>query len=240
MKKPLSALAGVLTLCCIPASAALVAGWENWSEVAADQWNPTQLMTATTAVANGTPETGGSWFNFGTNALGRSTDGTWGTIALPAADSTNDQSTDGVALANGYDGFIDFTITDTSGTPRDLTSFNFDVGAFRTNAARNWSLSIIAGDLTNASNLATGTANHSTSVEIQDDIDVSLTGLADYTLDANGTVTFRLNFTGGTNSSAGHHLWLDNVAVFGTAVVPEPSVALLCMLGMVGLFRRRR
>ena len=45
------------------------------------------------------------------------------------------------------------------------------------------------------------------------DFDISLAGLADRTLDANGTVTFRLEFTGGTVGAGGHHQSLDNVAV---------------------------
>ena len=50
------------------------------------------------------------------------------------------------------------------------------------------------------------------------DFDIPLTGLSDRTLDANGTVTFRLEFTGGTLGAGGHHQSLDNVAV--TAELP--------------------
>ncbi len=52
-----------------------------------------------------------------------------------------------------------------------------------------------------------------------DDESIDLRGLADSTLDANGSVTFRLTFTGGGGDAgspaSGHHLFLDNVGVTG-------------------------
>lgn len=148
-----------------------------------------------------------------------------------------------MTLANGYDGFIDFTITNTSGVATDLTSFNFDAGAFRARAANDWTLSVQSGDLTlGPVPSATGTATVA-SAPITDDFDVDLTVLADNQLDANGSVTFRLEFTGGAapgTGSSGHHLFLDNVAVFGTPV-PETSFTLLtAMAGLLLVGRRHR
>ncbi|TWU28636.1 hypothetical protein [Bythopirellula polymerisocia] len=196
----------------------LIAGWETWSEVAADTWNATQA-TGVTAQAVGTPEAGGSWFNFNNATVenGASSDGQYGALGPTGADSSVVLPTDGVTLSNGFDGFIDFTLTDTTGTAKALTGFHFDLGAFRANAATDWELEVLAGGDITAGFLATGTATVNQG-PIQDDESIDLTGLADSTLEANGTVTFRLSFTGGTapeTTASGHHLFLDNVGVTG-------------------------
>lgn len=134
------------------------------------------------------------------------------------ADSSVALATDGVSLSNGFDGFIDFTLTDTTGAARKLTGFHFDIGAFRANAATDWELEVLAGGDITAGSLATGIATVMAG-PVQDDESIDLTGLADNTLEANGSVTFRLSFTGGGGESgspnSGHHLFLDNVGVTG-------------------------
>jgi hypothetical protein len=236
----------LLTLVCVAlcshatCQAALIAGWETWSEVAADTWDATQT-SGTTAQGVGTVESGGTWSNFtnGTVANGASDDGTYGSL-VTGADTAVGASTDGVTLFNGYDGYIDFTVTDTTGTARDLAGFHFDSGAFRPKAALNWELSVVAGDLTPGS-VAVGGPVTVAAAPIVDDYDVDLTVLADSTLDANGSVTFRLSFTGGTDGSAGHHLFLDNVGVSDTSVIPEPSsLALLGLLSVAACGRLGR
>ena len=196
----------------------LIAGWETWSEVSADTWDATQI-TGVTAQAVGTPEAGGVWFNFNNATVenGASSDGQYGNLGPTGADTSVAAPTDGVTLSNGFDGFIDFILTDTTGTDRTLTGFHFDLGAFRTNAATDWELSVLTGSDITVGSLATGTATVLAG-PMQDDESIDLTGLADNTLDANGSVTFRLNFTGGgapETTSSGHHLFLDNVGVTG-------------------------
>jgi hypothetical protein len=124
-------------------------------------------------------------------------------------------------LPNGESGSYDFTVTDTGGVDRDLTAFHFDAGVLRPRAARDFELSVVSGDLT-IGIVATGNAPNITGgVQDWTNFDIDLSVLADSTLDANGTVTFRLAFTGGfpvgspefPDGSPGHHLSLDNVAI---------------------------
>ncbi len=198
---------------------ALIAGWETWSQVSSDTWNATQTATGVTAQAVGTHESGGAWYNF-TNATvenGASSDGRYGETGPSGANPSVAVNTDGVTLSNGYDGFVDFTVTDTSGTATALSQFHFDTGAFRPSAATDWKLEVISGDITIGS-IASGTATVNAG-PIQDDESIDLTGLEDSTLEANGSVTFRLNFTGGGGepgaAASGHHLFLDNVGITG-------------------------
>ena len=200
-----------------PIAGSLIAGWETWREDSADTWIATQ-STGVTAEAVGYPEAGGVFFNF-SNAVvanGASGDGQYGLVGPSEANTAVAAPSDGVTLSNGFDGFIDFTLTDITGAERDLTGFHFDIGAFRPDAATDWQLEVLdGGDLT-AGALATGTAAVAAG-PIADDESIDLTNLADSTLDANGSVTFRLSFTGGGgdagSAASGHHLFLDNVGV---------------------------
>jgi hypothetical protein len=175
------------------------------------------------AQAVGTPESGGVFFNFSNATVenGASSDGQYGAEGPTGADTSVTLATDGVTLSNGFDGFIDFTLADTTGIATDLTGFHFDIGAFRSDAATNWELEILAGGALTAGSLATGVATVNLG-PIQDDETINLTGLADSTLDANGSVTFRLSFTGGGGDSgapaSGHHLFLDNVGITGLPI----------------------
>ncbi len=202
-----------------PIESSLVAGWTTWSEAGNDRWNATQFDNGVMALATGSPEAGGVWFNFnnGTVNNGASDDGQYGQFGPTGADTSVAVATDGLALSNGFDGYIDFLITDTTGTARALTGFHFDAGAFRPNAATDWELEVLEGDIT-IGTVASGTVTVNAG-PMQDDISIRLAGLDDSTLEANGSVTFRLNFTGGTGEfgspASGHHLFLDNVGVAG-------------------------
>lgn len=197
----------------------LIAGWDTWSEVAADTWDATQA-SGVTAQAVGTPEAGGIFFNFTNSTVenGASSDEQYGALGPPGANPSVAHTTDGMTLSNGFDGFIDFTLTDTTGTAIDLTGFHFDIGAFRPDAATDWELEVLAGGNITAGSVVTGTATVNLG-PMQDDETIDLTSLADYTLDANGSVTFRLSFNGGGgdlgSAANGHHLFLDNVGITG-------------------------
>lgn len=187
----------------------LIAGWDRWDGSGVHAPNVTDGMTVGTSSKSG----------FSQDSDRRaSNDGTWGTLDIPTADVTADGNDDTVRLSNGSSGHYDFTLTDTGGTARDLTTFHFDAATFRPDSARNYELSVLSGDLT-VGTVATGTVPSLVGGQ-QDwsDFDIPLTGLTDRTLDANGTVTFRLEFTGGTLGAGGHHQSLDNVAV--TAELP--------------------
>ncbi|QTN32912.1 PEP-CTERM sorting domain-containing protein [Akkermansiaceae bacterium] len=246
MKKQfLLAIGAVAALSSNGSAAVLLAGWDVWTEVSADTWNA-NTTNSVSGQGVGTTDAGGTWFNWNnaTANYGASNDGTWGSVAagtgIPGP-STTVALGEGTALANGYSGHIDFTITSTVGFAIELTSFNFDSAAIRSNAPELWALSVQSGVIT------TGPVSNGTLVILGNEpltnatphnFDIDLTGLADRTLDAGGSVVFRLAFSGGTAASSGNDTVLDNLAVFG--VVPEPSSALLALLGGGFLLRRRR
>ncbi|CAN0353289.1 unnamed protein product, partial [Ectocarpus sp. 4 AP-2014] len=125
---------------------ALIAGWDEWSAVSAATWAATE-GEGVNGSATGVAEPGGVWFNFNnaTGENGASGDGRYGAVGPETANESVAAATDGLTLSNGFDGHIDFTITDTQGLWRELTGFHFDAGAFRPQAAIAWQLEILAG-----------------------------------------------------------------------------------------------
>jgi hypothetical protein len=233
--------------------AVVVAGIDAFDSTSA----PTVGVTGAGITATATASANGNWSTEGAANAGRgsSGDGTWGTFAGPAAASTvTDVSSANLALTNGKtDGEITITIVNNGSVAYDLENFHFDAVAFRPNAARTYGLEVLAGsDITEGvvfassddaiTHLGGGLLTNDTDPlthDQHDDIDISLAGLADFTLDAGETAIFQLEFTSGTGSGGGHHLFLDNVAISG-ALVPEPSSLALLGFGGLALLRRRR
>lgn len=225
------------------APGAIIAGWDTFDDsVGGDIYAATTTIGLTASIA-GTAEAGGTWFNFNNSGVdyGGSTDGTFG--ATGAGASTVSDLRGAIVLSNGYDGYLDITLTETAGIARPLDTFHFDSSLMRFRAADLWEVSVLAGSSITVGSLQSGgPLPNSTASGASEDFDIDLAGLADNTLDANGTVTFRLNFTGGQapeTTASGHHTFVDNIAVSGA--VPEPaSIALGALgLGLLG-FRRRR
>ena len=198
----------------------LIAGWDEWSAVSAATWTATEGEGAAVGVA----ETGGVWFNFNNATVenGASGDGRFGAAGPETANVSVAAATDGLSLSNGFDGHIDFTITDTQSEWRELTGFHFDAGAFRPQAAINWELEILPGGSLTPGVLASGTLTVNPGPG-QDDETISLASLDDSVLDSGGSVTFRLSFSGGGGDAGspalGHHAFLDNVAISALAAL---------------------
>lgn len=235
MKKSIGILMAVVAAGSMSASATLIAGWETWKWQGAG----TDPLISGATVENGATASAtqsGAW-SIGTN-IG-SIDGTFGSLASPAAETANSGSTDGYNLSNGADGFVDFSVTAT-GSDTQLTTFHFDATRFRSGSAENWTLEVLAGgDINNgaAVTVASGTMAIYNSDFNLPDFDVDLTTLADNDLGAGGTATFRLSFAGG-NGSSGQNTYLDNV---GISAVPEPAtLGLVALFGGGLLFIRRR
>lgn len=198
--------------CCVSTASAaeVIAGWDRFP------FNPDDQGMRPPTVDDGIT-TGDFNFDGGFNVDPQfeegNDDGTWGTLDNPMAELSKVGSSSGARLVNGNSGFIDFVVTDTGGADRDLTGFHFDSATFRPNSAREFELSVVSGDLTVGS-VATGNVPSANGGMFDwSDFDIDLSVLADHTLDANGTVTFRLEFTGGVPGSGGHHQQLDNVAI---------------------------
>jgi hypothetical protein len=255
MKKTIFVLACGFAASSMTSSAALsvIAGIDIWDSNTAPTVGVTGLNVTATATASAT---GGNWDIGESGSRGASKDTTWGTFGGPATASAVTTGTDeSFTLTNGKtDGQITITITNT-GTTGDivLDAFHFDAVAFRPNAARAYALNVLTGSDITIGNVFTSADDAITHLggalltddldplthDQHDDINLSLTGLADYTLAPGEVAIFQLAFSSGTGSGGGHHLFLDNVAVSGTLPIPEPSSALLG-LGALGLLVRRR
>lgn len=199
--------------------AQIVAGFETWASAAnlPGTASFTGTGTGTYTSDNGSIDVEAS-----------STDGTFGSSTLATSDATNESNSDGSRLINGENHTYTFTFTNTSGSDIDLDAFHFDLGTLRPDSARTWTLSVDAGgSLSSSAALATGTIDPPAVPGEPEfsDIDVDLTGLTDSTLDANGTAIFTLQLTGGIPGSAGHHGFLDNVAISSVPVQQGPIIA---------------
>jgi hypothetical protein len=255
MKKTITIAAGALAASSMASSAALsvIAGIDVWDSTAAPTVGVTELNVTATATASAS----GGWATGETSSRGSSKDTTWGTFAGPAAAAATTTGGDqNFTLTNAKtDGEVTITITNTGTGDIVLDAFHFDAVAFRPNAARTYALNVLIGsDITignvfTSSNLAiTHLGGGLLTDDIDplthdqhDDIDLDLTGLADHTLAAGEVAIIQIAFSGGTDSGGGHHLFVDNVAVSGTAPpVPEPTSSLLALLGGGFFFLRRR
>ncbi|MGJ8696581.1 MAG: PEP-CTERM sorting domain-containing protein [Verrucomicrobiaceae bacterium] len=227
-KTTLPKLAVLLAAGTMSASGAVIAGWDSdWSTTTADQ------LVGATGVRADVSGTG-----LGINFRGSSDDGTFGSIA-GADPSFGTAAADhklGGRFSTTAAATVDFTVTDTSGLDRDLTTFSFDSVTRNGTQVGSFTLSVVSGGALTPGTVGTGNIAASFTANFLEDYDVSLTGLADNTLEANGSVTFRLAFV----QSTAKHLELDNVAVSGVASVPEPSSALLLGLSGLALMARRR
>ena len=256
MKKTMAMLMAVASAGAMSASAAIIAGIDNWDSVSA----PTVPVTAAniTATATASASVGGwSIADSGTDpGRGSSDDTTWGTYSGDAtpADATSNVGPANFTLTNAKpDGEITLTIVNNGLTDITLGMFHFDALALRPKAARTWAVNVLAGsDITVGNVYTSGLPQNDNSTDAithvggalsghdqHDDIDLSLAGLADNVLEAGGTAIFQLAFSNGVGDNAGgHHLFVDNVAV---STIPEPAtMGLMAIFGGGVMFFRRR
>lgn len=243
--RSITLLVSTLAASSISASAAVVvAGWDTWNSATAP--GASVVAPGVTGTAVTTTESN-SWNT--NDGRGSSSDGVWGNAATvtPGA-STLDVDGENLTLPNAATGgTITFSISNNGTADINLEGFHLDAYAFRPHAARTYAVSIVGGGGITAGNIFTSIEDEITHVggawanDAHDDIDLSLSGLADHTLGAGEAVDILLAFSDGTgNGAGGHHLFVDNVAVSGT-VVPEPSsAAFLGLSGFALLLRRRR
>ena len=198
-------LVGGLLLAGSAEADSILAGWEAWHATNANQPATiiapglTGTMTPSTDPALGDGD--GNWTATGTSG---SRDGDFGT--LPGADTLSGSS----LLARGNGVYLDFTITNTGTTSRDLNTFHMD-GWIRWNEAFVPSVSILPGGGITAGTLPTSAtwialgATPPADADYTDD-DISLVGLSDHTLAAGESATFRI-------TSTGPAVYFDNVAI---------------------------
>lgn len=202
----------------------VVAGWEHWSSGTA----PVASVTAAGISATATASTAsGNWntTDDGSSGRGSSGDGTWGTFSgggVGASTVTSGPGANMTATNGETSAEITFTLTNNGPTDWTLDGVHFDVLAFRPNAPRAYEVEVLSGGITTGSvyessdeaiNHVSGTLPGSN--DGHDQIDLSLTELADRTLEVGEAATIQIRFSGGAGSGGGHHLFLDNLAVSG-------------------------
>ena len=221
----------------VPPVIDLVAGWDTWDSTTAPGASfsaPNVAASATASAVGGTAD----WTrtdSSGDPGRGSSDDATWGTFdgnGVPASSVTNAHGSNFTLTNAKTDGEITFTINNTGTEDITLNKFHFEAAAFRSKAPRTYALNVLAGSDITVGNVITSSANAIpelggtlTGHNQHEDIDLSLTNLADHTLEAGGTAIFQLAFTGGAgDGSGGHHLFVDNVAISGVGNLGEPEI----------------
>nr|UZM28275.1 hypothetical protein [uncultured bacterium] len=183
----------------------IVAGWEVW--------NTGGTLSASTSTGVTAIATKSGW---SIEFRASSSDGTFGTFA--GADTTigTNSATHlyGTRLRNGVEGFMDLTLTDTSGNATALSGFHFDAASRSPSSVTNWQLEVLSGGALTAGVVESGPVPvQNNPANALPDVDVSLAGLTDVSLDAFATVTFRLSVSG---SSGTGHFDMDNVGISGS------------------------
>ncbi|VGO12517.1 hypothetical protein PDESU_01070 [Pontiella desulfatans] len=225
-------LSGAFTETVAPPALDLIAGWDVWNSGAVPSANVVATYITASAVAISEDPTR-PWHV--TDERGASADGTWGSFSgAPTASVTTNADFENLELPNAVTGgTLTFSVTNNGTAGIELDTFHFDAYAFRSKAARTYELSVLPGGGISAGVIYTSGVQEITEVNgawdnfAHDDIDHSLTGLADNTLGAGESVQFRLTFSGGAgDASGGHDLWVDNVAISGT-ILPSTEPPML-------------
>ena len=239
MKKQIFTLLALSAFMAMPlaVNADILVGFENWIANNPNAGAGVVNAASTTEVdfsGDSTTVTTG----WGRSGSGAHDDGTFGTLA---GAETTVAFNRGLSLNNGVNGAYDFSITNSSADDYQLDFFHFDTGTFRPNAAHEWTVSIVSGDLT-AQSILSGSADNIAGGTVDwYDYDIDLSGLTGGNILAAGqTATFRLDMAGGTGAG-GHHQYVDNIAISGVvAAVPEPTSLAIIGLAGLGLMVRRR
>jgi len=221
----------------VPPVIDLVAGWDTWNSITA----PTASYSAANVIASATASAVGNTANWSTTdngsdpGRGSSDDATWGTFdgnSVPASSVTDVHGANFTLTNAKTDGEVTFTINNTGTEDIVLNKFHFEAVAFRSKAPRTYALNVLTGSDITAGNVFTSSADAISELggtlsghNQHEDIDLSLTGLADHTLEAGGTAVFQLAFTGGEgDDSGGHHLFVDNVGISAVGEIGEPEI----------------
>ncbi|MGJ8691645.1 MAG: GH39 family glycosyl hydrolase [Thalassotalea sp.] len=182
-----------------------------------EEWN-TSIATTQNALSGTIENAHASW---GIQFRAGSSDGTFGNFPaeLGAASSLSTETDSSLH----YTGFrsktvgaraIDFTVTEAKGVDIDLGEFRFDTVTRGGGNTDSWTLEILSGGSLTAGVVASGNIEASWTANYLGDVNVDLTQLADVTLNAGESVTFRLTFVTAGNKN----LDLDNVGVTSSGV----------------------
>ncbi|MFA5689851.1 MAG: hypothetical protein WC959_12045 [Kiritimatiellales bacterium] len=224
-RKTVTAIAALFAMGITAVQAELIiAGWHAGNNISGGVWNADVFAAGIEAQTLQNP---GAILKSGNG----SNDETYG-AEFPDAGKSNG------SMGLNPDKYVEFVVENTGTQSYDLIAFRFD--AYRAGAAGVPQLvvSVASGDITTGDLATINLPGHGSTPATPDatdfdDFDIMLDSLADYTLAAGESVTFRITGVGGTSN-----ILLDNIAV--TGIIPEPAAAGLLVAGIVGLLGIRR
>lgn len=141
-----------------------------------------------------------------------SDDGTYGSLATPAAPVNND-----TWKFTGNSPVTTLTITNKSVAAIDLSMLHFDIGVWYA-GVNDFTVSV-SGDVTASNLLTSGLTELGGNNNNYDDYDLDLSVLPDHTLDGGGSVTFTFELEAVDPGAEYIGVWIDNIALMGTADV---------------------
>lgn len=196
----------------VPLNYELIAGWERWAEGTSPATIQSNGITGKASIGA-----------FGISKWGACTDGTFGLLEAPAASSDTSIHAEGLRKNGVTELSIDFTFENTSDSNMELGTFHFDaMQKTATGGPTNWSLAVRSGDLT-IGEVATGAITYQKTGSDLIDYNIDLTELSDHTLDAGGSLVFRLSFIGGIAGNTGN-MDVDNIGLTGAfSIAPAES-----------------
>lgn len=233
----------------VPAEAALLIGWHspdttNGADDNAIRVNDNTPDT-TSPYATGVLGTGqafaGARGGREVRSSTNSTDGSYGSVAIPGAPVTSNAAY--LRTASDDDRTLDVSITNTAMESLRLDTLHFDYASLFANSPKTLSVVLLAdSDLENdgfqnvfkAENIPQASGRASDYI----DADVSLATLMDNVLSPGETAVFRFTASDAATTFAG--LAIDNIA-FSGELIPEPaSVVALALVGVAAMLDRRQ
>ncbi len=230
-------------------SADVVAGWDTWfkpnNNIAPGQKIGIKSLSADSIYGRLSYDDATNAGLWGRSSNKGSSDGTWGGYSNGVDDPSGNTGAGSDVLAFSTvdaTAFFTISITNHADSVISLDQFSFDGWQSFNNSAGDWQLDLTANTL-GLANTTLGTGSL-TPMGVDADIggindfeDVNLT-LSSMQLGLGDSVTLKFSLSGASNTSK---TYIDNVALIGGSVIPEPAtLGLIGVSGLGLLFFRRR
>ena len=155
-----------------------------------------------------------------------SDDGTYGSLATPAAPVNND-----TWKFRGTDPVTTLTITNKTVADIDLSMLHFDIGVWYA-GVNDFTVSV-SGDVTASNLLTSGITELGDDNNDYDDHDIDLSVLPDHTLGGGESVTFTFELEPVDPGAEYNGVWIDNIALMGTSAGGADPIGDITLGGLV-------